>query len=167
MNQFDYMVLNAALAKGLGSDLARLITAQARLESGDYSSNVFNRDNNLFGYKYVGQSGATQGTAAPASEGGYYAHYATIADSVNELVGWLIRRQNQGLFDISNLTTPEAYASALKSGGYFGISAAEYAAGLKSKLQKIEGSNSAMDGTVYAVAIGAAFALLYYLKKRK
>jgi flagellum-specific peptidoglycan hydrolase FlgJ len=56
MANIDQDIYNMAIAEGFSPISAKLIVAQARLESGDYSSNVFVNNNNMFGMKYVGQT---------------------------------------------------------------------------------------------------------------
>jgi flagellum-specific peptidoglycan hydrolase FlgJ len=143
MPNIDTIIYNAAKQKGLPDAVAKNLVAQARYESNDYKSNVFKQNNNLFGYKYVGQPNATPGTPAPRSEWTnpnvtqYYAKYANVADSANEVIKWLYRRENEGKFKVSDLVTAEKYAAALKAGNYYGQSAYEYGIGLLAKYKNI------------------------------
>jgi uncharacterized FlgJ-related protein len=140
----DKKIYDQAIKRGLIPTVANLLVAQARFESADYTSNVYKQNKNLFGYKFVGQRGATRGTVAPKSEWpnantpGYYAKYATIEDSVNEVINWLFRRQQEGKFLVNSLTTAGKYAAGLKAGNYYGDSAANYSNGLTAKLKKID-----------------------------
>lgn len=100
--------------------------AQCRLESDNYTSNVFKTDNNLNGYKYVDaeyQDG--QGLLSP--EGDYYAHYDSVENSVHELSAWWGRRASAG-FDLTTLATIDAYAQALKNFGWYQSAEPAYAA---------------------------------------
>lgn len=143
----DQLVYDTAISEGYNPTVAKLIVAQARLESGNYSSHVFQSDNNMFGMKYVGQPLASRGTLAPVSEqtcGGkcnedYYAKYASPADSVKDVVGRLfkITRDGIGFNEINTSTSPLDYAQKLKQRGYFGIAALTYAAGLEVELAKV------------------------------
>lgn len=160
---FDKIIIDKVKSRGLNENLANLIAAQARLESADFTSNVFKQNNNAFGYKYAGQSGATAGTPAPKSEWAspskpqYYAKYKSVADSANELINWLYRREKEGKFIVAQLQTPAQYANALKLGGYYGSSAASYTNGITAKLKKIDtasGSNILTAG-VNTLIIGA------------
>jgi len=139
----DTIIFNKAKQRGLPEAVAKNVVAQARYESNDYKSNVFKQNNNLFGYKFVGQANATKGTVAPKSEWvnpsipQYYAKYANVGDSANEVINWLYRRENEGKFKVSDLTTAEKYAEALKKGNYYGQSSYEYAMGLLAKYKNI------------------------------
>lgn len=136
-DQIDRRIFRAA-NEFFPAPIALNITAQARHESGNYHSNVFKTLNNLFGYKYIGQPGATKGTPAPIGEGGYYAKYSTLEGSVNELAKWIKRRISEGKFSESNLYNSNEYAAALKAGAYFTDNLKNYQAGLKTALAKIK-----------------------------
>lgn len=131
MEGLTRFIYGQARAGGLPSALSNLVVAQARHETADFTSNVFRNCKNFFGYKYVGQSGAASCTQAP--EGGSYAIYPELAGSVNELIAWIRRRQNDGTFpkDLSTITTAAQYAQLLKGAGYYGDPVAVYAAGLR------------------------------------
>lgn len=137
-NFYDTLVQRTAQQMGINADTARLIAAQARHETANYSSSVFKNNKNFFGYKYVGQAIAKPGTKAPSNEGAApYAAYDTFEDSVKELVNWLRRRQNEGKFRIQDLTTAEKYNAALISGGFYTDRAGNYLRGLRSALEKV------------------------------
>lgn len=161
----DTTIFNTAKKNGFSDSVAKNLVAQARYESNDYKSNVFKNNNNLFGYKYVGQQLATKGTLAPQSEWSnpttpqYYAKYASIADSATEVIKWLYRRENEGKFKVSDLTTAQAYADALKKGGYYGQTSYEYAIGLLAKYKNIV-ITAASSFAIFAIA-----ALFFLLKK--
>lgn len=168
---YDKLIYDQAIKRGLTPTVANLLVAQARLESADYTSNVFKQNTNAFGYKFVGQSGATRGTVAPRSEWpnantpGYYAKYRSIEDSANEVISWLFRRQQEGKFLVNTLTTAGKYAAGLKAGNYYGDSAANYSNGLTAKLKKIntltDGGGGAMAGALPIILfIGIALAAL-------
>lgn len=139
----DNTVYHQAISDGMPSKLAMLITAQARFESGNYSSNVFRSCNNLFGYKWVGQSSAS-GPCLQSPEGDYYAAYSSIAASVHEICQWIKRRVSEGKFpsNLSSIDTPEYYAQLLKSTNYFTGTLSVYTNGLIAELQQISISGS-------------------------
>lgn len=124
-------IWQALKGEGLPDNVCNLVTAQSKHESGNYTSRVFLKNNNCFGYKFVGQRWATQGLKSP--EGDFYAHYDSPADSAREIARWIKRRQNSGLFprDLDTITGPEEYAHLLKACGYFGDSVENYTKGLK------------------------------------
>lgn len=138
--QLDTMILQSAIAEGFSPKAALLIVAQARYETGDYTSFVFRNNNNLFGMKFVGQPLATQGTPAPKSEGDYYAKYKTPVESVKDLVGRLYKRERKGIGyeQLRNVSDSTEFANKLKQRDYFGVSAEQYARGLNAKLLKIK-----------------------------
>lgn len=135
--QYDTAIFNQAVKMGISPDLAKIIVAQARYESADYTSNTFRLTNNAFGYKYYPGSKWQAGQGNQSSEYGQdqssYAKYNSVQDSTGEVVDWLKRRQNDGYFQISNITTPQQYAQALKSADYYGESAGSYTSGLIAK----------------------------------
>jgi flagellum-specific peptidoglycan hydrolase FlgJ len=142
----DQTIYDVAIRNGFSPATSKLIVAQARLESANYSSNVFKQNNNLFGMKYVGQPLATKGTPAPQSERSstdkitnYYAKYNTPEDSVRDVVERLYSKTIGGVtqMQLQNAMTPEDFAEYLKKRGYFGVSASQYAKGLKSRLLSV------------------------------
>ena len=135
---FDTIIYTAARGAGVPDQVARIIAAQARHETGNYTSRVFKNDNNAFGYKFVGQRNAVPGTAAPASEGSApYARYKSVQDSTIEMVNWLKRRQREGKLKIVDLNTPEKYAAALKASGYYGAPQSLYATAVAKHLKSL------------------------------
>ncbi|MCC6288105.1 MAG: glucosaminidase domain-containing protein [Chitinophagaceae bacterium] len=161
MNVYETAVYNTAINNEVSADVALLIVSQARHESANFSSNVFKQNNNAFGYKYVGQSGASQGTAAPSSEGGYYAKYDSLEDSALEVVNWWKRRIRQGVInDWSDIATPDSYALALKKAGYYGDSLANYTAALKTWLKGLDLGNE-----MSFVSVAFVLFIFYYLFK--
>lgn len=140
MATYDQMIYETALKEGFSPATAKLVVAQARFESNDYNSNVFKKNNNLYGMKWAGQPLATKGTPAPSKEGDFYAKYNSPADSTKDLVGRLykITRNGVSFDDLKNVKTPEEWASLQKKRGYYGDKESTYAAGLKSKLNKID-----------------------------
>lgn len=154
---YDQLIYNNAIKNGMPANLAKLIVAQAKLETNNYSSAVFKANNNLFGYKFVGQSIATKGTPAPKSEGDNYAKYKNLENSVLELCNWIKRRVKEGIFpaDLTTITTPAQYAALLKKKGYFGVSVVHYANGLQRYFRGIAG----VSGLLIAVVVGLWFFL--------
>jgi flagellum-specific peptidoglycan hydrolase FlgJ len=150
--QIDEQIYLTAIANGFTDISARLIVAQARLESADYTSNVFKNNANMYGMKYIGQSLATRGTLAPINErsakcrntgvcvnNDYYAKYNNPQDSASDVI---IRLYSKTIKEVTpeqlkNAKTPIEFATLLKQRGYFGVTASQYATGLKSKLKII------------------------------
>ena len=127
----EEIIFNTVKERGYSDTLANLLIAQAKHETANFKSNAFIKYNNAYGYKRYPGSKWQTGSGNTSTEGNAYAAYNKLSDSVNEVLDWLKRRQNEGKFIISQLTTPEAYALALKNSNYFGASVNEYIQGLK------------------------------------
>lgn len=86
--KIDQDIYNTAIKQGFNPIAAKLIVAQARFESADYTSAVFKANNNTSGIKYIGASqiNAQRGTPAPSNErrcnlqcnGDFYAKFDTV-----------------------------------------------------------------------------------------
>jgi hypothetical protein len=151
--QIDQEIYLMALANGFTDVSARLIVAQARLESADYTSNVYKNNFNAYGMKFVGQPLATRGTLAPKSERtkdcikknicsniNFYAKYQNASDSAKDVITRLYSKTLKGVTSIQlkNAKTPIEFATLLKQRGYYGASITQYSNGLSSKLKKIK-----------------------------
>ena len=159
--QIDTQIYNTAKKSGFSDALSRLIVAQARHETGNYSSNVFRACNNLFGYKFVnGKWQAASCVNAP--EGGKYARYNSVSDSVNELIDWLRRREREGRIDTSAITNSAEYATALKKSNYYTDSVRNYQKGLDLALNKIK----IVAGTGLGLVLLAA-GIYFYTRSKK
>jgi len=157
-------IYNYALAAGLNPVVAKLFVAQIKHETGNFKSRAFKIDNNPGGYKYVGQKGASQGIQS--SEGDFYAHFQTLQDGVNAMIGWLKRRQSEHKFIINDLTTPYLYASALKKAGYYGDTLVNYANGLQRQLKELINSNAIKQTSgILGIALIGMAAYLFMIKK--
>jgi len=147
MANYDQLIYNTAIENGFTPISAKLIVAQSRVESADYKSNVFINNNNLFGMKFIGQPLAVRGTLAPSNErncggtcnGDYYSKYSSPSDSVKDLTSRLYKITRNGVTfdDLKNSTDADDFANKLKKRDYFGGAAATYAAGIRSRLLKI------------------------------
>lgn len=135
---YEQRIYNKSLALGMPQFIATCIVLQAAHETAGFTSNVFKSCNNLNGYKWVNQSTAL-GPCLKSPEGDFYAKYATIEDSVNEVVQWIKRRQKQGVFpaDLNTITSLDQYAQLLKNSGWYGDSVSNYTNGLYYWSQKL------------------------------
>lgn len=126
------LIYATAFADGMPENMATLIEAQSKHETGLYSSHAFIQDNNCFGYKHVPKGRWQIGDGIKSSEGDPYAKYRSIENSVHELTDWIKRRQKEKKFpaDLNTITTPRRYAFLLKGCGYYGDTIANYTAGL-------------------------------------
>jgi hypothetical protein len=156
----DTQIYQLARKNGFLDSAAKLIVAQARLESADYTSNVFRKNNNMFGMKYLGsrQPLAVKGTLAPINErsalciadkskcknNDFYAAYTSPINSAKDLIERLFKINIGGVSpdELKKSDTPEIYAKLLKLRKYYGSSENNYAKGLKAKLQKLDISAS-------------------------
>ena len=164
MENIDQIIYDTAIAKGFNPQAAKLIAAQARFESADYTSGVFRANNNTSGIKYIGssQKNAQRGSLAPMSErstscrnGGtcvnsdHYAKFDTIQDSVNDKIVRLYSLTMGGVTpqQLKDVTDATEFAILLKKRSYYGATPygtsqadadiRNYASGLKNKLLKI------------------------------
>lgn len=133
----DQQIYDTAIKNGFNPMAAKLIVAQARFESADYTSNVFKQNNNTSGIKFIGQPNAVQGTLSP--EGNYYAKFNTIQDAINDKIARLYNITMRGVTpqQLKDSTDANDFANKLKQRGYFGSTAIDYANGLKAKLLRI------------------------------
>lgn len=165
----DQQIYDTAIKQGFNPKAAKLIVAQARFESADYNSNVFKKNNNTSGIKYIGQANAKKGTLSP--EGDYYAHFNTIQDSINDKIVRLYNITMRGVTpkQLKDSTDANEFANLLKQRGYYDSSAIEYGNGLKSKLLKINVIEFVQKNK-YAIGIGVVLigiGLYLYSKTKK
>ena len=154
---YDAAIYQQVTSMGIPDVVAKNIVAQARHESGDYTSNVFNHTNNAFGYTYFPLSNWQTGDGY---EG--FAVYSNIQHSAGEVADWLKRREKDGKFSIASLTTPEAYATALHSNGYFTDAVENYINGMKAAFSRINWQTVAVvgGGSAAVLLLVVAFFLL-------
>lgn len=150
---------------GLPATLANLLIAQAKHETGNYTSRFFTQYNNAFGYSYAGSKYQT-GPGPTADNGQPIGVYGSLADSVREIVDWIYRRVREGKFpaDLSTIQTPEQYAALLKSAGYYGDTLANYTRGLKNFFLNLYQEIEKPAGIVTLAVIGV---LVYFALQRK
>lgn len=132
----DQEIYNLAIEEGFSPTSAKIIVAQARLESANYGSNVFANNNNMYGMKYVGQPLASRGTLAPLNErssscksGGncvdrdYYAKYNSPTDSAKDVLQRLYKktRKGVGFNELKDVKDAQEFANKLKTRDYFGF----------------------------------------------
>jgi len=149
-------IYNECLRQGIPALLAGFITAQAAHETGGFTSAVFISCNNCFGYDYIGQSTA----AGPCSNHSPYAAYSSIEQSADELIAWIGRRQDDGIFpaDLNSITNSDQYAQLLKDAGYYGDSVSNYAAGIRAWLNSLSlEQKAAGGGGLLVILLGAAY----------
>lgn len=132
------IIFDTAVAAGVPKNKAPFIVAQSAFETSSWTSNVFRQDNNGFGMRMPSRRKspfiAGPGRRPPAAEGATpYAHYRTLSDSVKDLLHWF----NYVGGNWNNFTSPEQYATWLKSKGYFMGSLQTYSARVRDLVQQL------------------------------
>jgi hypothetical protein len=142
----DQIIYNVAIKNGFSPTAAKLVVAQARFESSDYNSNVFNNNINTSGMKYIGQPLGIRGTLAPYKErssgcqavtkgqvGGqgaypckdsdHYAKFRSVEDSARDKIERLFQKTMGGVTpqQIKNASTPREFAELMKKRSYYGF----------------------------------------------
>ena len=158
----DQEIYNLAIEEGFSPIASKLIVAQARLESANYGSNVFNNNNNMYGMKFIGQNKqplAIRGTLAPLDERSdscvkdnvcvdrdYYAKYNKPSDSAKDVIQRLYKKTRNGIGfnELRDVKDAQEFANKLKTRNYFGFrdintpegqaEANRYALGLNARL---------------------------------
>ncbi|MFU2180700.1 N-acetylmuramoyl-L-alanine amidase [Streptococcus pluranimalium] len=130
------------------------VISQLFLESMWGNSNVARVDNNWGGLTWTGTGSrpsgvtVTRGSARPANEGGYYMHFASVADYFKDYTYLLAE---QGLYRVKGVTTIDAYTKGLfRVGGakydYAAAGYGHYAPLMRSIRSSVnKASNGAMD----------------------
>ena len=149
---------------GLPAALAYLLVAQAKHETGNFTSKFFKQYNNAFGYTYVPGARYQSGGGTIADNGQPIAQYPGVKESVYEIIDWIYRRRSEGKFpnDLTTITTPEQYGQLLKNSGYYGDTLQNYVNGLK----KFFLSNPAAAAGAGGLALIAAGLITWLIIKR-
>lgn len=185
----DQLIYETAIKAGFTPTAAKLVVAQARFESADYTSFVFRNNNNTSGMKYIGQPLATRGTLAPMNErssscraGGecknsdHYAKFASVADSAADKINRLYSKTMGGVTpeQLKNAKDADDFAALLKKRSYYGFGKhgtevgnkeqKQYAGGLRAKLLRLEvvefvRKNKVPIAVVAVAAVGISFFL--------
>lgn len=102
-------------------NLRRYVLAQAKHETGNFKSRVYNQNNNAFGMK----NPEKRTTTSLGGDNNNYAQYASVGDSLQDLFLW---------FDMVDFPThvvnEDEYAFLLKSSAYFQDSLDNYSSAL-------------------------------------
>ncbi len=156
---FETLIYNTAIADGMPPILSQLIIAQAKHETGNFTSGLTN-DNNLFGYSFVPGAKWQLPTPSTITEGGRLnARYAIKQNSVHEMTDWIKRRQSEGKFpaNLSSINTPESYALLLKNSGYYQATWSAYANGIRKWWEQLETTEIAGGGLFIIAALALIF----------
>lgn len=193
-SQYDQIIYNTAIRQGFTPTAAKLVVAQARFESADYTSAVFRANLNTSGMKYIGQPLATRGTLAPTNErsasckaGGicvnsdHYAKFASVQDSATDKIVRLYSKTMGGVTpeQLKNVKDADEFAALLKKRSYYGFGKygtdlgnneqKNYAGGLKAKLlriQVVEFVSKNKNTLLIGIVLVGIGAYLFYLKKK-
>ena len=188
----DQLIYDTAIKAGFTPTAAKLVVAQARFESADYTSFVFRNNNNTSGMKYIGQPLATRGTLAPMNErsstcraGGecknsdHYAKFASVADSAADKINRLYSKTMGGVTpeQLKNAKDADEFAALLKKRSYYGFGKygtevgnkeqSQYAGGLKAKLLRLEVVEFVRKNKVPIALVAAAAVVVSYILYRK
>ena len=188
--EIDQLMYDTAIKQGFTPVAAKLVVAQARFESKDYTSKVFKANNNTSGMKYIGQPLASRGTPAPAKErtcnltcnSDFYAKFGSVQDSATDKVVRLFGKTMGGVTpeQLKNVKDADEFARLLKKRRYYGPSAygtagaekeiSEYAGGMRTKLLKINVLEFVKKNSTLLIAglfllIGGSYFLYKKLKK--
>lgn len=157
---FDQVVSNELTADGVLPAVAiPFAVAQNRLESNNYTSNLFLNYNNLNGYKYVSTDQYQSGQGPLSPELDHYAAYSCIEDCAQEQSAWWGRRAAAG-FDLTTLTTPQAFVNELAAIGWFTSSPTAYLARLNSLLTLVNiQASTGVDTTGYTAQYSSVIAM--------
>jgi len=118
----EQIIYTTAVQEGVPSEVAVLMVQQAKVESANFKSNLFNESFNAYGMKIPSKrkSPYIRGVSPvnpPAIEGvGGYAAYRNLADSIKDLIHYFKFRD----VDWNKIKTAQTYAGYLKSRGYYG-----------------------------------------------
>jgi uncharacterized FlgJ-related protein len=158
------IIYDTAKSRGLSDTTAKLLVGQSAHETSNWTSNAFKNHNNGFGYMYLKGSKWQSGTQGLIADNKLpVADYKNLADSTNEVIDWLKRRENQGKFRISDLNTPEKYAKALKDNAYYGASYGTYLGGIVSGMKKWSSNLISRATTTISQNKGASFVVFALL----
>ena len=124
----DLLLYKLLMLHKFPAELSLLIVAQAKHETGNFSSKGFRVRNSLFGYGFVKNNRfqlQKSGGKHP-EDNGQYAAYSTLENSILDIIGYYKRRSTK-FFPISSIP---AYALALKEENYYTDTVANYTKGL-------------------------------------
>lgn len=176
MINYDQQIYEGAIKGGTTQALAKLMVAQARHETGNYSNYQTRKNNNVFGFKYSPNSQySKKGNISP--EGDYYAYYQSLEYAILDYIGrWMNMSASGGgtrLQEFNQISDTTSYAIKLKSYGYYGAPVNEYISGLNSALKRmllVEFYFNNKKTINYAIVGGIIILLtgyIYFLKNKK
>lgn len=127
--EYDLLIQKILRDAGYSPNMARMIAAVARHETGNYTSNVFKTLNNFFGMRFPRE----RDTTALYESDSKYSVYSSPADSVRDMVLYLDARRYP-----FNFNSPRPLVEMMKAKGYFEDSIENYLRGVENALPKVE-----------------------------
>lgn len=123
----------SAISSGRYSAYKRYILAVAKLETGNFTSRLFNQYNNAFGMNCVQKRDTTQtGCTATIFDGKMSKGiYSSPESSARDFLLWLAYNNAPDMFDSNQFRTIEDFNDFLYSKGFYGVSKETYLTGLK------------------------------------
>lgn len=118
INEIYKTIYQFLIIEGFNYKQAQYITAQAAHETGNFTSDIYLNNKNLFGMKNAGQS-LVIGTRKD------HAVYASIEDSIRDYRKYYLRHNYLSYYE-----TPESFVEALKREKYFEADLEAYKKGL-------------------------------------
>jgi len=118
------------------SALLPYIVAQAKHETGNFQSGVYNNNLNMFGMLMPRKRPtlATPGTPSRETPGAFWAKFKTDGDSIRDLFLWMDYTKFPLL-----VSDADEYANELKQRSYYGDTVTNYSNALKAWISKDEG----------------------------
>lgn len=126
--EYDLLIQKILIDSGYSPNMARMIAAVSRHETGNYSSHVFKTLNNMFGMRFP----TIRKTTAISESDSKYSVYHSPADSVRDMVLYLDARQYP-----TNFNSVADLVSTMKAKGYFEDSESNYLHGVERALSKV------------------------------
>lgn len=126
--EYDLLIQKILTDNGYSPNMARMIAAVSRHETGNYSSSVFKTLNNMFGMRFPRER---QTTALYESDS-KYSVYTDAADSVRDMVLYLNARRYP-----FNFNSVRDLVETMKEKGYFEDSIDNYLQGVERALPKV------------------------------
>jgi uncharacterized FlgJ-related protein len=108
----DFYKLAVDVLKKWDDKSIRMLVAQARHETGNFTSDLYIKHNNAFGMMFP----KIRNTTAQSETESGYSHYETVADSILDMENYFAYKEYPIL---SSFQTLHAYARALKDHAYF------------------------------------------------
>ena len=123
-----YKIIRKVLPDTVTDEFAKILTAQAMHETGNFTSRLYREQNNMFGMRHP----QVRETLSTEDRNGY-ANFATLENSVEDLLLYFKEFNLKPTFK-----TPSEYVKAIKSKGYFEALYLTYFNAVRSHLSKVK-----------------------------